>query len=327
MMAGPGPGGPLFADLVGHRQARALLEAALAHRRLAPAYLFAGPHGVGRRLAALRFLEGVLAGPAGDAGLRRRLGERNHPDLLWVEPTYLEKGQLVPLSQAEAAGVNRRAAPQLRLDQIREVSRFLARRPLEAPGGLVVLEGAEAMAEAAANALLKTLEEPGDGLLILIASAPDRLLSTIRSRCQLIPFGRLEPQQLRQVLAGQDPAAAPAAADPPELLQLAAGSPGALLEHRRHWQGLPEGLAERLLALPGQANPQQALELARDLSETLDGEQQQWLLLWWQQALWNRSQRADPLRRLERLRGHLQAYVQPRLAWEVALLELAGSGA
>jgi DNA polymerase III subunit delta' len=322
----------LFGDLVGHAQAQSLLLAALEQRRLAPAYLFAGPHGVGRRLAALRFLEGVLAGPGGDPAVRRRLQEGNHPDLLWVEPTYSDKGKLVPLSQAEAAGVSRRAAPQLRLEQIREVSRFLGRRPVEAPGCLVVLDGAEAMAEAAANALLKTLEEPGDGLLILIASAPDQLLSTIRSRCQLIPFGRLDALQLVQVLQTHAPAVPAAIAgetgvahdDPPELLQLAAGSPGALLELRRQWHALPPGLTERLLAVQGCRDPLQALELARELTEALEGEQQQWLLQWWQQAHWNRHHEPELLRRLERLRSHLQAYVQPRLAWEVALLELAG---
>jgi DNA polymerase-3 subunit delta' len=228
--------------------------------------------------------------------------------------------------------VSRRAAPQLRLEQIREVSRFLARRPVEAPGCLVVLDGAEAMAEGAANALLKTLEEPGDGLLILIASAPDQLLSTIRSRCQLIPFGRLDAPQLAQVLQTHAPAVPAAIAgetgvandDPPELLQLAAGSPGALLELRRQWQALPPGLTERLLAVQGCRDPLQALELARELTEALEGEQQQWLLQWWQQAHWNRHHEPELLRRLERLRSHLQAYVQPRLAWEVALLELAG---
>jgi hypothetical protein len=66
--AGPGAMSELFADLVGHDQARTLLLAALHRQRIAPAYLFAGPHGVGRRLAALRFLEGVLAGAV--AGIR-----------------------------------------------------------------------------------------------------------------------------------------------------------------------------------------------------------------------------------------------------------------
>jgi DNA polymerase-3 subunit delta' len=370
----------LFGDLVGQPRAVGLLEAALRQRRVAPAYLFAGPEGVGRRLAALRFLEGLVVGEGveGDAAVRRRLAQGNHPDLLWVEPTYSHQGKLVPASQAEAEGVNRRTPPQLRLEQIRDVSRFLSRRSVEARGAMVVLEAAEAMAEAAANALLKTLEEPGDGLLILISAAPDRLLSTIRSRCQQIPFRRLEPRQLRQVLerqgagpidgaggkgaageggvagdgGGRDRAAGAGAArdggsagagggrdgaagksgtdrdggarddDPPELLELAAGSPGALLEHRRQWRGLPEGLAERLGALP--SDPLSALALARDLSEALDGDQQLWLLNWLQLSRWRRQPRPAELERLEQLRRQLRSHVQPRLAWEVALLELAG---
>jgi DNA polymerase III subunit delta' len=275
----------VFADLVGQGPATSLLLAALEARRIAPAYLFAGPDGVGRRLAALRFLEGVLAGLGGSPSLRRRLAEGNHPDLLWVEPTYLHRGELVPLSRAEEEGVNRRSPPQLRLEQIRQVSRFLAGRPVEAPGCVVVLEQAEAMAEAAANALLKTLEEPGEGLLLLITAAPERLLSTIRSRCQLIPFRRLAPAEVAGVLEGLPDAAGAAAlptADSIELLELAAGSPGALLHHRRQWQALPPELCGRLQALPGGADPLVALALARDLSEALDVEQQLWLLGWWQ---------------------------------------------
>ena len=284
----------LFADLLGQDRAVDLLRAALERRRLAPAYLFAGPEGVGRRRAALRFLEGVVAGPAGSAGLRRRLEQGNHPDLLWVEPTYSHQGRLVPASRALEEGVSRRTPPQLRLEQVREVSRFLARRPVESPAALVVLDGAEAMAEAAANALLKTLEEPGDGLLILITAAPDQLLATIRSRCQQIPFLRLSTALLEQVLASLPPepasseppasasespeaAAAPAArSESPALVEMAAGSPGALLRHRRQWRELPEGLAERLLGL--ERDPLAALALARDPSEALDGDRQLWLL-------------------------------------------------
>lgn len=328
----------LFAGLLGQEAALRLLEACLAQRRLAPAYLFVGADGVGRRLAALRFLEGVLTSPErcleGDPHLRRRLGLGNHPDLLWVEPTYSHQGQLVPASRAEAEGVNRRSAPQLRLEQVREVSRFLARRPVEADRCLVVLEGVEAMAEAAANALLKTLEEPNGGLLVLITAAPEQLLSTIRSRCQTIPFSRLSPELVQQVLAalptgeanstGNAVEAAPTAVplDPPELLDLAAGSPGALLFHRLQWRSLPAGLADRLRSLG--PDPVEALHLARDLTEALDGEQQLWLLAWWQWALWRSLRQVEPQRRLERLRGHLRSFVQPRLAWEVALLELAG---
>ena len=83
---------------------------------------------------------------------------------------------------------------------------------------------------------------------------------------------------------------------------------------------MPEELIDRLQSLPG--DPLQALSLARDLSETLDGEQQLWIVNWWQQHLWNSFQNAHQLRRLEVLRRQLLSFVQPRLAWEVALLDL-----
>lgn len=313
----------LFGELIGQSLAVRLLGAALQRGRLAPAYLFAGPEGVGRRLATQRFLEGVITGGISHLGLRRRLAQGNLADLLWLEPTYLHQGQAVPASQAETLGVSRRTPPQIRLEQVREVSRFLARRPIESARPLVVIESAEAMAEPAANALLKTLEEPGDGVLILISAAPERLLGTIRSRCQWIPFHPLPPPLMAEVLARVPPPeeGSAHAPDPPELLALAAGSPGALLAHRRQWQLLPVGLAERLRELP--PNPLVALELAREISEGLEGDQQLWLLNWWQIALWQRSTNARQMDRLELLRRHLLSHVQPRLAWEVTLLELA----
>ena len=306
----------LFDGLVGQPLAVDLLEAALQQKRLAPAYLFAGPEGVGRRLAALRFLEGVLSEGVGCERARRRLEDRNHPDLVWIEPTFQHQGRLLTSDEAVEAGVNRRTPPQLRLEQIRGVRRALGRQPVESPRGMVVIESTEAMAEAAANALLKTLEEPGHGLLILLTAAPERLLSTIRSRCQLIRFVRLDLPSVAEVLRRLDAVEQ----DPPELLAMAAGSPGAVLEHRNRWAALPTELMPRLQHLPNE--PMQALALARDVCEALDGEQQLWLINWWQQALWTSSRDVESLKRLETLRRHLLSFVQPRLAWEVALLDL-----
>lgn len=309
----------LFAGVKGQPQAVQLLSAALRLQRLAPAYLFSGPEGVGRALVARRFLEGLCgAGERGDRQLRRRLEQGNHPDLLWVEPSYMEKGERVSVSEARERGLQKKSLPQIRLEQIRELSRFLARPALEAPRSLVVLEAAETMAEAAANALLKTLEEPGNGVLVLITAAPDRLLSTILSRCQRIPFKPL-PQQMMLDLVGED------ASDPAELRELAAGSPGALLEWRRRWQELPPELLQQLQALP--STPLSALGLARDLCEALDVEQQLWLLQWWQLRLWRSIGKHSDQQRLDLLRRHLSGNVQPRLAWEVALLDLLPAGA
>lgn len=314
----------LFADLQGQPLATQVLQSALTHQRLAPAYLFSGPDGVGRRLGALRFMEGVLTGGGPDPRERRRLEERNHPDLLWVEPTYSHQGRLISRSEAEAAGVNRRTPPQVRLEQIRDLGRFLARQPLESPRGLVVLEQPEAMAEGAANALLKTLEEPGHGLLILLSAAPDRLLTTIRSRCQQIRFTRLPDAAMQTVLAQLPEAAGhqalEVAAAEPELVALASGSPGALIEHVSVWGTIPADLRERLKHPP--QTPLDALALARDVCEQLEGEQQLWLISWWQTVLWRQQLDRVPVERLNRLRQQLLSFVQPRLAWEVTLLNL-----
>lgn len=316
MAADPCSPASLFADLIGQPLAVDLLEAALRTQRLAPAYLFAGPDGVGRRLAARRFLEGLLSGGAVSERQRRRLEAGNHPDLLWVEPTFQHQGRLLTRAEADEAGISRRTPPQLRLEQIRAVSRFLGRQPVEATRGMVVIEAAEAMPEAAANALLKTLEEPGQGMLILLTAAPEQLLSTIRSRCQLIRFLRLDAAALQTVLRQCDATAD----DSKELLAMASGSPGALISHRQQLQELPSELLERLAVRP--ASAKEALALARDLTDALDGEQQLWLLNWWQHKLWSAGEAAASLRRLETLRRHLLGFVQPRLAWEVALLDL-----
>ena len=301
----------------------ALLTAALQQQRLAPAYLFAGPDGVGRRLAAVRLLEGMLTSCAASRRERRRLEALNHPDLLWVEPTYQHQGRLIPVSEAEEAGVSRRSPPQVRLDQIRGVTRFLARQPVEASRSMVVLEAAEAMPESAANALLKTLEEPGRGIIILLSAKPERLLATIRSRCQQIPFSRLDPLAMQTVLSRAQDCSSPCLSVDSfgeDLLALAAGSPGALMAHQQAWEAVPEELWLRLRQKPGRA--MDALALARDLTEALNGEQQLWLIDWWEYYLWARTIDPDPLHRLEKLRRHLLSFVQPRLAWEVALLEM-----
>lgn len=314
--------GTVFADVIGQAQAVDLLRAGLEKQRLAPAYLFCGPHGVGRRRTALRFLEAVLGGRVqGDPLQRRRLEEGNHPDLLVVEPTYSSQGRLLTAAEADGEGLKKRGLPQLRLEQVRDVGRFLARKPLEGQRSCALLDGVERLNEAAANALLKTLEEPGGGLLVLLAPSRNHVLSTILSRCHVINFRALPPAAVRQVLLGSG--ATGGEEDPPELLALAAGSPGELLRHRQQWQAL-DPHQRQLLEQPLET-PRQALTLARDIAEGLDVEQQLWLIGWWQQHLWRQGCGQPSLIRgrvwdLERLHRQLRGYVQPRLAWEVTLL-------
>ncbi|NJM85712.1 MAG: DNA polymerase III subunit delta', partial [Leptolyngbyaceae cyanobacterium RM2_2_21] len=183
-----------FAPLIGQSQATELLERAVTQQQVAPAYAFLGPEGVGRSLAATAWAEQLLAQtlaqPGAASSLRHRIQQRHHPDLLWVEPTYLHQGRRVSVSEAIELGLRRKSSPQIRLEQVREIARYLSRPPLEAERAVVVIEQAETMAEAAANGLLKTLEEPGRATLILIAPDSNALLPTLISRCQQVTFRR-----------------------------------------------------------------------------------------------------------------------------------------
>jgi DNA polymerase III subunit delta' len=311
-----------FAALLGQPQAIELLSRAVSLGRIAPAYLFVGAAGTGKKLAARCFAELLLAGDSStyaqtQQGLQQRIQQRNHPDLLWVEPTYNHQGKLVSATEAAELGIKRRTAPEIRLEQIREIGRFLSRPPLESARSLIVLEAAESMGESAANGLLKTLEEPGRATLILLAPSSESLLPTLVSRCQRIAFQRLDQATMARVLTqvGQTEVL-----QHPEILDLAQGSPGEAIAQWRYLQAMPVELLQRLTKLPNSLRG--VLELARNLDQALDPEMQLWLLDYLQHCYWQQGQ-VERLPPLENARRYLNQYVQSRLVWEVTLLAIS----
>lgn len=335
-----------FDDLVGQDPAVELLSQAIARDRIAPAYLFVGPSGVGKRLAADRFAEQLLsrrngyraqkADPTAPdrqqsddsatsssapdlARLRQRIRQRNHPDLFWVEPTYLHQGRRVSASEAAELGVKRRSPPQIRLEQIREITQFLSRPPLESERAVVVLDKAHTMAEPAANALLKTLEEPGKATLIVLAPGIDALLPTLVSRCQRIPFTRLAAEQMTMVLSR---IAEPGILERPDILAIAQGSPGEAIASWKRLQSLDPDLLHT--ATQPISTLREALTLARQIAKTLDTEEQLWLIDYLQHHYWHQQENPAVLAPLEMARKHLLRYVQPRLVWETTLIAILG---
>jgi DNA polymerase-3 subunit delta' len=309
-----------FTSLIGQHQAVELLQQAVSQNRIAPAYLLAGAAGIGKRLAAEGFSELLLSVnvPAEQQRLNRKwIAGGNHPDLLWVQPTYLHQGQRLSLAQAEAAGLKRKAPPQIRIEQIREITQFLSRPPLKAPRSVVAIEEAQAMTEAAANALLKTLEEPGKATLILMAPSTDVLLPTLVSRCQRIPFYRLAQDDMEQVLRDKGYAEI---LNHPELLAIAQGSPGDAIAAFAQLQAIPTELRQQLTQLP--SSSLQALTLAKEVDRALETEAQLWLVDYLQHHYWHTWQNKRLIEVLEKTRQYLLSYVQPRLVWEDTLLKL-----
>lgn len=228
---------------------------------------------------------------------------------------------MLSAKEAAAVGVKRKAPPQIRLEQIREIGQFLSRSPKEASRSVVVLEQAETITSSAANGLLKTLEEPGRATLILIAPTIESLLPTLVSRCQRIPFYSLNPSEMAQILVktGHD-----LILERPALLLMAQGSPGMAIARRQQLSRIPPDLLNGLLALPKSLGD--ALELARQIDKTLDTEAQLWLMDYLQHSYWQSFLSPNIVQRLDLAKRTLLMKVQPRLVWEVTLLELGYGG-
>ncbi|MGK7933596.1 MAG: DNA polymerase III subunit delta' [Microcystaceae cyanobacterium] len=312
-----------FSQLLGQPQAIALLTQAIQQRRIAPAYLFVGVNGIGKGLAAREFAKLLLSlglAPDKQAIAAQKALDGNHPDLLWVEPTYQHQGQLLTAKEATEKGLTRKTPPQVRLEQVRQISQFLSRPPLEAGRSVVVMEASQTMNESAANGLLKTLEEPGKATLILLSPSGDLLLPTLISRCQRIPFYRLSLEEMSQILQQQGYSEI---LDRPEILAIAQGSPGEAIRAFAKWQQLPDTLREALQKPISQ--PLTAFSLGKTIAQTLDSEAQLWLIDYLQQFYWQKQPTRDNLATLEALekaRKSLLSYVQPRLVWECTLLQL-----
>ena len=222
-------GSPTFTTLralVGQQRAVGQLERAIASGKLAQAYLFDGPDGVGKRAAAVA-LAAALNCDVDPLGCGRcescgKVARDLHPDVIFIA--------------ADGA--------QIKIEQVRGVTERLVFAPNEGRTRVIVLDEAERLNPSSGNALLKSLEEPRPHTrFVLVSAAPHRLLPTIRSRCQRVRFAPLAEEQLAGLLVarGVEQEAAREAA------LLADGSAGralALLEGGR--MGERRGLATRL---------------------------------------------------------------------------------
>jgi len=167
-----------FREILGQDRVLGHLRAARRANRLAHAYLFLGPEGVGKASVA-RALAAALNctrplpewDACGDCPSCKRMAAGTHADFLVIFPT--SEGR----------------QPQIKIEQIREFRRLTAYPPMEGGWRVALIKPAEDMHPAAANALLKTLEEPpARHLLILSAASEAELFPTIVSRCQKLSF-------------------------------------------------------------------------------------------------------------------------------------------
>jgi len=193
-----------------------MLRSAVAGDRVAHAYLFVGPRGVGKGLAARQFAKLLMCAkpcgagqklePCDKCGHCTRIDRDTHPDLYWFrkeEDRNDFRLSIVTRRQGEES-----ASPSV------TVTESVVLHPMEAARTVTVLDDAELLNKHAANALLKTLEEPSPhAVLVLLCADASELPGTVLSRCQWVRFGPLPEEfvaeKVREVLAAQ-------AAQPPE---------------------------------------------------------------------------------------------------------------
>jgi DNA polymerase-3 subunit delta' len=219
-----------FDGIIGHRHVLGLLSAELDNP--AQAYLFVGPGSVGKSAVARQFAAALLCGD--DSGCADRARRGIHPDLMLIEPE---------------------GRASITVDQARHVVSVASLAPLEANRRIFLFEEGGMMNDEAANALLKTLEEPSSAaIFIIVAESEDELPDTVASRCRTVVFGRVgeeavaaglvqlgvEEDQAEQAsrISGGRPGLALALATRPEVA-----------DFRRAWLSIPMRLPEH----PGDA--------------------------------------------------------------------------
>jgi DNA polymerase-3 subunit delta' len=232
-----------FDGVIGHRLLLGLLEGEAASP--AHAYLFVGPASVGKATVARRFASLLLC-PGGEAGCVRRVIAGLHPDLSLVEPD---------------------GRTALTVDQARATVARAVLAPVEGERKVILFEEAGLMTEEAANALLKTLEEPTPTtVFLLVAEAEDDLPPTIASRCRTTYFGRVTDDEVvaaleeRGVEPEQARRAAAASGGRPGLALMLATQPTAAA-FRRAWLSVPGRLG---------VQPGEAFRLAEELAEATE---------------------------------------------------------
>ncbi|MCR5880413.1 DNA polymerase III subunit delta' [Phenylobacterium sp. J367] len=267
-------------DLEGQGAAEEAFEAARARGRLHHAWLLTGPEGVGKATFAYRAARRLLGAPHDprhglmgadpEHPVSRQVIARAHPDILVLE-------------REGPDGKPRKVIP---VDDVRKLAEFFSKSPASAPHRVAIVDAADDLNVNAANALLKTLEEPPPrGILLMISHSPGRLLPTIRSRCRRLafqPFGLEGAAAFVQRHADVNDEEAlrlsrMAGGAPGKALQLAASEALTMDDAARHLlsdlprvdEALALSLADRFRGGEGQANFNLLLERLADRVHTM----------------------------------------------------------
>ena len=285
-------------------------------------YIFYGDEGVGKKQTALEFIKEIFKQSSPSENIEERINNNNYPDFLIIEPTSTLEAKRSKSSYLEKT--TKSGSEIIKISQIRNIKTFLGQKSINSDKKIVLILDAHLLNEAASNCLLKTLEEPNNGIFILLTSRLNLLLDTIISRCQIVRFRSFSSKQINSLLND--------CLDPPQLnidtkfkledlINFSNGSPGKLLKNIETLNALPDEITDKLDS-PIKSSLK-ILEISKLITEQLEIYQQICLVNLIQINWWRKTKNADLVKKLERLKFYITKNIQPRLAWEITLLKIS----
>jgi len=294
----------------------------IKNKSFANGYIFYGAEGLGKKQNALQFIKEIFKQSSPHKNIEERINNNNHPDFLLVEPDSLlaaKRSKSYNIEKTEKS-----SSDIIKVSQIRNIKFFLGQKSIDSKRKIVLIIDAHLLNEAASNCLLKTLEEPSNGIFILLTSKLNLLLDTIISRCQLIRFRSFSSKQIKFILKDYllDPTKLNINAKLKfeDLINSSNGSPGQLLQNIEIWNELSDEIINKL-DFPIK-NSLEILEVSKLISEQLEIYQQICLVNFIQITWWRKTKKISLVEKLENLKLNLRKNIQPRLAWEITFLKI-----
>jgi len=298
------------------------LDNIINNKALANGYIFYGAEGLGKKQTALQFIKEIFKQSSPSENVEERITNNNHPDFLIIEPNSLLSTKSSGSSDLEKTVKS--GSEIIKIAQIRNIKTFLGQKSINSEKKIVLILDAHLLNEAASNCLLKTLEEPNNGIFILLTSKLNLLLDTIISRCQIVRFRSFSSKQINSLLKD--------CLDPSQLnidtkfkledlINFSNGSPGKLLKNIEILNALPDEITDKLNS-PIKSSLK-ILEVSKLITEQLEIHQQICLVNLMQINWWRKTKNVDLVKKLEKLKVHITKNIQPRLAWEITLLKIS----
>ncbi len=294
----------------------------IKNKSFANGYIFYGAEGVGKKQTALQFIKKIFKQSSPSENVEERITNNNHPDLLIIEPDSLLATKSSGSSDLEKT--IKSGSEIIKIAQIRNIKTFLSQKSINSDKKIVLIIDAHLLNEAASNCLLKTLEEPSNGIFILLTSKLNLLLDTIISRCQIVRFRSFSRKQIKSILReylDTSKLTINTKLKFEDLINSANGSPNQLLKNIEIWNEFSDEIISKLDSPI--KNSLEILEISKSISEKLEIFQQICLVNLIQTIWWRKTKSIGLVKKLENLKYLLKRNIQPRLAWEIAFIKIS----